>query len=187
MSTAAPTILTGEELVALPDDGTEREIIRGELRGRPMTRRNPRHSTAMTRLARFLDEWLDGRPLPRGVVLTGDVAFRLRKDPETTVGINAADVSHERSPAARKPLVEGAPVLAAEILSPSDTHEDVVEKRQLYLELGVAVVWILGPDLRTVTVHRPGADPAFFNASQDLSGDPELPGFRVRVANLFGR
>ena len=84
-------------------------------------------------------------------------------------------------------MVEGPPLLAAEILSPSDTHEDVVEKLHLYLELGVAVVWILDPDLRTVTVHRRGADPQFFNAAQELTGDPELPGFRVRVADLFGR
>ncbi len=187
MSTVAPTVTTGEELVALPDDGIEREIIRGELRERPMTGRNPRHSRAMTRLARFLDESLDGRPQPRGEVLTGDAAFRLRKDPETTVGIDAAYVSHERSAVAGRPLIEGPPVLAAEILAPSDTHEDVGEKLQLYLDLGIAVVWILDPDLRTITVHRPGADPVFFNASQERIGDPELSGFRVRVADLFGR
>jgi len=188
MSTVATT-LTGEDLVALPDDGIEREIIRGELRERPMTRRNPRHSRASARLARFLDQWLDQQPAPHGEILLGDAAFRLRKDPETTVGIDAAFISPEQSAATPpgKALIEGPPVLAAEILSPSDTHEDVVEKLQLYLELGVAVVWILDPDLRTVTVHRPHADPVFFSAAQELTGDPELPGFHVRVADLFGR
>ncbi|HLJ12459.1 MAG TPA: Uma2 family endonuclease [Planctomycetaceae bacterium] len=189
MSTVATTALTGEDLLVLPDDAVERDIIRGELRERPVTRRNPGHSTAMTRLARFLDQWLDGRPQPQGRVLAGDAAFRLGKDPETTVGIDVAYVSYEQSVAAPigAALVEGPPLLAAEILSPSDTHEGVVEKPQLYLDLGVAAVWILDPDLRTVTVHRRDADPAFFNAAQELTGDPELPGFRVRVVDLFGR
>jgi Uma2 family endonuclease len=189
MRTASATTLTGEELLALPDDGIEREIIRGELRERPLTRRNPPHSRTTIRLGRFLDQWLDQQPEPKGEFLGGDAAFRLRKDPETTVGVDVAYVSSAQSTATPedKALVEGPPVLAAEILSPSDTHEDVVEKLQLYLELGVAVVWILDPDLRTVTVHRPNAEPILFNASQELTGDPELAGFRVRVADLFGR
>jgi len=39
MSTVS-TLMTTEQLLALPDDGKERELIRGELREREMTRRN---------------------------------------------------------------------------------------------------------------------------------------------------
>ena len=35
-------------------------------------------------------------------------------------------------------------------------------------------------------VHRAGAAPEMFNATQELTGDPELPGFRVAVARIFG-
>ena len=84
-------------------------------------------------------------------------------------------------------LIDGPPVLAAEILSPSDEHKDIVEKIELYLETGVAVVWIVDPDLRNVTVYRPGQQEILFAAGQELVGDPELPGFRVKVAELFGR
>ncbi len=62
-----------------------------------------------------------------------------------------------------------------------------VEKIELYLETGVAVVWIVDPDLRNVTVYRPGQQEVLFAAAQELIGDPELPGFRVKVAHLFGR
>ena len=48
-------------------------------------------------------------------------------------------------------LIDGPPVLAVEILSPKDKHEEVVEKINAYLESGVALVWIVDPDLRTVT------------------------------------
>ena len=50
--------------------------------------------------------------------------------------------------AAREPdaaYFEGPPVLAVEILSPSDTQEDIDEKVELYLETGVAIVWVVNP------------------------------------------
>ena len=84
----------------------------------------------------------------------------------------------------RQSIFDAAPVLAVEILSPSDTHEDVIEKIGLYLEAG-AVVWMIDPDLKTIQVHRPGHLPESFNASQELSAEPYLPGFRVAVAKFF--
>ncbi len=34
-------------------------------------------------------------------------------------------------------------------------------------------------------MYRPGAEPELFNALQELSAEPHLPGFRVPVAQLF--
>jgi Uma2 family endonuclease len=117
----------------------------------------------------------------------GDAGFRLRSDPESTVGIDLAYISAEL--AAGTPddayLIDGVPSLAGEILSPSDEIEDILEKVQEYLDAGVALVWVLEPVFRTVTVYRPGVEPVLFSASQELSGDPPLPGFRVRVADIF--
>ena len=39
----------------------------------------------------------------------------------------------------------------------------------------------------TVLVYRPQAEPELFNVRQELSGDPELPGFRVAVSEIFAR
>ena len=79
---------------------------------------------------------------------------------------------------------DGSPVLAVEILSPSDKHEDVVEKIRLYLEAGV-VVWEVDPDFRRVSVHHCGQEPQGLNAMRELSADPDLHGFRVAVASTF--
>ena len=189
MSTiSAAPLMTSAELLSLPDDGIERELIRGQLREREMTRRNRRHSRTTVRLGWVLTEWLN-QHTAGGEILAGDAAFCLAHNPESTVGIDLAYISAALSKDAPDDtfLIDGIPVLAAEILSPSDTHEDIVEKVQLYLEVGVAVVWIIDPDLRNVTVYRPGKDAVFFSASQELVGDPELPGFRVRVADIFSR
>ncbi|MBY0526471.1 MAG: Uma2 family endonuclease [Gemmataceae bacterium] len=184
---AISKLMTTEELLAMPDDGMDRYLIDGQLWEKPMTRRNRRHSRTMTNLAAFLAQWLARQPMPRGEILTGDAAFRLRPNPDTTVGIDLAYISPQL--AAQTPddtfLIDGAPVLAVEILSPSDQHEEIVNKVQGYLNRGVALVWVVDPDFRLVQVHRPGAVPETVNVLQELSGDPELPGFRVAVAEVF--
>src|SRR5512147_1219374 len=87
--------MTTEELLSLPEDGVDRWLIAGELRERPMTRRNRFHSRAMVRLAYFLESWLDGQPQPRGQVLAGEAGIILRRDPDTTVGVDVTYVSAE--------------------------------------------------------------------------------------------
>ena len=177
---------TAEEILALPEDGVHRELIGGELRERPTTFHTPRHSRIEARAVAILGNWLETRPRPRGLLLCGEPGFRLRRDPETLTGIDVAYVSAEMEAATgpKSPFYDGGPVLAVEILSPSDRHEDIVEKVGLYLEAG-SIVWVVDPDFRRVSIHRPGAVTETFNETHELSGDPELPGFRVRVAEIF--
>jgi Uma2 family endonuclease len=185
-----PRKMTAEELLAIPDDGVERWLIRGELRENresDMNRRNPDHSGTMTRVASRLDRWLDNQPKPRGRIYTGDVAFKLRADSKTLVAIDVAYVSAElrgKTPKGRK-VIEGVPILAVEILSPSDTHFDVTEKVQEYLDVGVVAVWVVDPDFETVFIYRADAEPVSFNRKQELTAEPYLPGFHVAVAELF--
>ncbi len=180
-------ILTFEEFLALPEDGISRELIRGELRERGSIIHNRFHAELEATIVMHLGNWLDQQPRPRGEIVSGEAGFRLRGPRDSAVGIDVAYVSAEHCAAtpSDQPLFEGPPVLAVEILSPSDTHEDVVEKVGLYLEAGV-VVWVADPDFQRVSVHRPGHPPETFNIRQELSGEPYLPGFRVPVADLFG-
>jgi Uma2 family endonuclease len=181
------TVMTTEELLALPDDGMERELIRGELRERPMTKRNRWHSRIEAKIVGLLTLWLVKQPEPRGVIYAGEAGCILRRDPDSTVGIDVAYVSAEM--AAREPadttLIDGPPVLAVAILSPTDKQEEINAKVDEYLATGVALVWVVDPHFRTVRVHRPGAEPELFNVRQELSADPHLPGFRVAVADIF--
>ncbi len=180
---------TTEELLALPDDGIERWIIDGELREGGMTRRRYKHSRVQPRIAHQLLKWLDSQPLPRGDVVDGEAGFRIRENPTTTVGIDVAyiDANLAAEGVDEDGVLRGVPVLAGEVLSPTDEHEDIVEKIEKYLECGVRVGWIIDPDLQTVTVYRPDRMPELFNASQSLDAEPHLPGFRVAVADFFYR
>jgi Uma2 family endonuclease len=76
-------------------------------------------------------------------------------------------------------------VLAVEILSPSDTQEGILEKVQVYLDCGVKHVWIIEPVMRNITVYRPDAKPAIFAVGQDITAEPDLPGFKAAVGEVF--
>jgi Uma2 family endonuclease len=183
-------LMTVEEFLALPDDGVERDLIRGVLREwtkeETMTRRNPMHSETESLITYLLLDWLNSQPVPRGKIVGGEAGFRLRTEPKTFVGIDVAYVSpemaanHDR----KRKFFDGPPVLAVEILSPSDIHEEIVDKVEMYLEVG-CVVWLVDPDFRIVGVHRAGEPPRYFNEREELDGEPYLPGFRVPIARFF--
>lgn len=182
------TTMSVEEFLELPDDPrVERELIRGELREKPMTIRNRWHCRNAARIAHFLMAWLLRQPLPRGDVFVGEVGCILRRNPDTAVGIDVAYVSAETAAyeSENTTLIDGPPILAAEILSPSDKHEEVIEKVDEYLAAGVKLVWVLDPHFRTVVVYRADAEPELFNIREELTAEPHLPGFRCPVAAIF--
>jgi len=178
--------MTLAEFLALPEDGYDRELILGEVWERPVTRRNHHHSSVEATLTRFLGNWLDTRPEPRGRIASGEAGFDMSPAADTMVGIDIAYVPAETVAAtpARAAFFNGVPVLAVEILSPSDSVEGVNRKIELYNRLGV-VVWEVDPYFKRVGVHRPGLPPESYNVTQQLDGEPYLPGFRVAVADVF--
>ena len=152
-----------------------------------MTVRNRWHSRIMVCVAHLLESWRERQPEPRGSVLCGEAGCRLRRDPDTTVGIDVvyipAEVASRESDDTT--LIDGVPVLVVEILSPKDVEEQIDEKIDDYLQAGVALVWIIDPHDRTVLIYRQNAEPELVNVEQELSGEPQLPGFRVPVAQIF--
>jgi Uma2 family endonuclease len=184
---ASPRLMTAEEFLALPDDGMDRMLIRGRLWERAMTRRNRWHSRVEAQIVYLLKRWRETLPRPRGQVYSGEAGFRLRRDPDTIVGIDVAYVSAEI--AGRDPddtmLIDGPPILAVEILSPNDNQEEIAAKVDSYLEAGVPLVWVVDPHFQTVTLYRPDGQPEMFSGNDELTGDPHMPGFRVAVSQIF--
>jgi Uma2 family endonuclease len=196
MSTATPAkVYTTADLLAMPDDGVERWIIRGQLREKPpeipgvtMTVRNRTHSEVMMTIGYVIKSWLRTRPEPRGKVYGGEAGVRLRGTADSTVGVDIVFASAElvaAQPDDGTTLLDGVPTLVGEILSPNDTQEQIEEKIDTYLGAGVPIVWIVNPYRRTVAVHRPGHEPDTYNRTQTLPQYPEMPGFAPTVAELF--
>ena len=152
-----------------------------------MTVRNRVHSRIMVRVSHFLESWRERQPEPRGEVLCGEAGCRLRRSPDTTVGIDvvyiAANLTMQE--ADETTLIDGVPTLIVEILSPSDTIEDIKDKIDLYQKVAVPLVWVIDPYDRTVTIYRLDAEPELVNIRQELTAEPHLPGFRVAAAEIF--
>jgi Uma2 family endonuclease len=183
-----PKLMTTAELLALPEnDGMERWLINGELREKPVTKRNRFHSKIMATVSQILKNWLDSQPPPRGDILCGEAGVILEHDPDTTAGIDVVYIPHELSAVQNDEttLIDGIPSLAVEILSPSDTQKEIDEKTDKYLAVGIPHIWIIDSHDRTVLVHRPGELPKLFTVRDELTAEPELPGFRTAVSRIF--
>ena len=85
------------------------------------------------------------------------------------------------------PIPNIHPDLAVEVLSPSNTDEEMDEKLQDYFASGTALVWLVEPDTRSVLVLT-GPDRTTgirLTVADTLDGGTVLPGFRLPVATLF--
>lgn len=169
-------------------EGTRLVLIDGEIVewGANVTTRNARHSYVMVRIGFLLTQWLESHPQIVGVIAGGEARCRLRSDPDLTVGLDLAFFQGEKhvEAASSADYFDGPPRVAIEVLSDSDTHEDVVDRLRVFFDCGVPQVWVVDPDLRNVTIHRPTGDGAFFTSRQTLTAEPELPGFKVPVDTL---
>lgn len=85
----------------------------------------------------------------------------------------------------RGPFFEGAPDLAVEVVSPGNTRREIAGKVRDYLAAGSRAVWVVNPERRTVTVHRPDREPERLAGSDVLDGGPVLPGFRLPLSEIF--
>jgi len=78
------------------------------------------------------------------------------------------------------------PDLAVEVISPGDSYSEVDEKVERYLNDGVRMVLVVDPQRRKVVVHVPNSNrPTHLTENDILSGGDVLPGFEVKVADIF--
>ena len=77
------------------------------------------------------------------------------------------------------------PDLAVEVVSPNDTAYEVAEKVEDFLAAGVLLLWVIYPESRLIEVHRKDGTVSKLRATDELSGEDVLPGFRCRVDTLF--
>lgn len=78
-----------------------------------------------------------------------------------------------------------APDFAVELRSPSDRLRTVREKMHEYIANGTRLAWLIDPKTRTVYVYRPGAGEVVLENPTSVSGDPELPGFRLDLEHIW--
>jgi Uma2 family endonuclease len=178
-------LMTAEELWALPNDHMRHELVRGELRTMPPT--GLEHGGFEYGLAYRLGRWIEDNPI--GQVFTGEVGFRLSRDPDTVRGADVAFIRAERLPGDEMPkaFFVGAPDLAVEIVSPGDTAAEVEEKVRDWLDGGAGAVWVVYPAGPRLMAHLAGGTARHHGPDDEVDGGDVLPGFRMRVLDLVRR
>ena len=179
ISAKTPKLFTTEEMLALPRTGMDYYLIRGELR--ETTRADSTTCAAQpTSVSSSAVSWPSGTNICRnrgGEVYGGAVNCRVRRDPDTTVGIDVAYVSAELAAdpgeCPRSSMVH-ARSWPSRSLSPSNTWEEITDKVVEYLAGGVALVWLIDPVFRTVTVYRPDVRPTLSNEDQEAPDGARL-------------
>ena len=88
-------------------------------------------------------------------------------------------------PREAKGFFHGAPDLAVEVLSPSDTVEEIEAKVDEYLAAGTQLVWVVNPRRQTVSVYRKDGTTTILRREDALNGESVVPGFSLSLAELF--
>jgi Uma2 family endonuclease len=78
----------------------------------------------------------------------------------------------------------GAPELAIEVISPSNTAEYLARKVEEFFAAGALEVWAVYPELRVVWIYRPGGLAHRLTDRDTITFDL-FPGWSARVADFF--
>jgi len=177
----SPGLITAEQFAEMQFDGPC-ELVRGEIVA--MTRPDQSHGNVCARVAFALMRW--AVPNHRGEVTTNDSGILTERDPDTLRGADvaffaASQLMDGKLPRGQSGLV---PVLAVEVLSPSNSWTQMRRKIDEYLAVGVREVWIVDPEARTVETFRTDSAPQLHRQAMVLTS-PDLAEFSVPVVELF--
>jgi Uma2 family endonuclease len=123
-----------------------------------------------------------------GVILGPDGALRIL--PRRMRIPDVSFISWQRFPGGKLPtdaVFRVAPDLAAEILSKSNTKGEMDLKLREYFEAGVRLVWYIDPRSRTAQIFTDVDACTTIDENSLLEGRDVLPGFQLRLGELFER
>ncbi len=79
------------------------------------------------------------------------------------------------------------PDLAVEVISRTNTADEVAEKLEEYFKVGVRQVWVVYPRQAKIYVYGSTTAIQVFAPGDELDGGDILPGFRLSVKELFAK
>jgi len=175
---ATKTLLTVEEFLRLPEPlDCSYELVEGELI--TVSPGMFLHNYVRDNLLILLKTFVEAHRL--GTVVS-EQSFHLFGDT-----VRVPDVAFVRSGRILPPdkLPEGAPDLAIEVISPTDTLREMDQRVSDFFAARCKRVWLVYPEHREIYIR--GAAGEVRRRGDDLLEDPELlPGFSIKVSSLFG-
>jgi Uma2 family endonuclease len=175
------TLLTADELEQMPDDDSVRtELDEGELISMPPTGLD--HGYRENEIGSILRSYVKRHRLGR--VYVGEPGFRL--DTGTVRAPDVAFVRQERlEEMGGAGFAKGAPDLAVEIFSPSDSVPQLMRKVKQYFAAGCHTVWIVYPETREMHVLEASGADRILRVGDVVEASELLPGFSAPLAEFF--
>jgi Uma2 family endonuclease len=179
----ATALLTSEQYLSLPEEFDQNgNRIKDELIGGQIVKMPPAsllHDRIKNEIHLILIEYLRAH---RDLNLKALVEMGVGIGKYDTFVPDVSVVKRERL-ATKDRIFRGAPDLAIEVASPTDTAKHLKSKADVYLQGGSQAVWVVFPDARSVTVYSAGSVREL--KSDQTIDDPFLPGFSSQVSAFF--
>jgi Uma2 family endonuclease len=181
---ATKALLTSEDfeqiVSRLPED-RRWELIKGELYA--MGGATDRHGAIAAQVARLLLNWNDSARAGTVHVETG---YTIEQQPDTVRVPDIAFVRKGRVPPEqrRRGYPRLAPDFVAEIRSPNDRWQYLVDKAENLFQAGTRMALLFEAD-EFAELRRPGQEPRKLLPDDIFDGEDILPGFRCRVRDFF--
>jgi Uma2 family endonuclease len=150
MTTTVAKRLTFEEFELLPDQPGKRELLRGELIELPPAKR--KHNKIAERLFLRLIAILDEIRAREGASVFGEVHHEMGyRFPDGSWLQPDVSITHAGQKAGDYYL--GSPALAVEVVSESNSADEIAGKVEVFLFNGAAEVWVLYPNRQQMWVY----------------------------------
>ena len=146
---ATRTLLTFEQFEQYQDDGMRHELLKGEHIVMPPPKL--RHLLIQEKLSSLLRSYVVEHQLGKVFVEAG---FRLSHNTWLQPDISFVR-STQLEQADPNGYLNGAPALAVEVVSDSNTADDMEIKTEEYFAHGAEEVWIIYPKTRRIHIHHP--------------------------------
>ena len=181
--TTAKKLLTADDLLAMPDDGMRRELIRGELFEMPPA--GDDHGFVGEEISWRMGTHIRQRRLGRGRM--AETGFWIERQPDTVRAPDYAYISYERM--SQRPqgrgFAEVIPDLVVEVVSHNDSPRYVAEKIRMWLDAGVRLALAVYPSTQEIVANHDDGTVHVFGIDDTLTCEPVLPGFSCPVADIF--
>lgn len=175
--------ITANALYQKPPEERRGELIKGEFF--QMSPAGHTHGNIAGNIFGLM--WAFVKQQQLGRAYAAETGFLLSQEPDTVRAPDAAFVSATRvaQQTSETGFFDGAPDLAVEVISPSETVESVEAKLIDYLEAGTQLVWLVYPRTQTIMVYRSLTDAQVLTVVDTLDGGKLLPGFSAPVKEIF--
>ncbi len=137
-------------------------------------------------LAELLNDHARGGRLGRAFVellFRIDVAKDLKRRPDVAFVSSSRWLYGKRVP--RGEAWDMIPNLAVEVVSKSNTGEEILAKLGDYFQTGTELVWVIYPSARQVYVYTSTTEVRILAEPANLDGGNVLPGFQLSLNRLF--